>query len=125
MAAAGGSGSRSGLGRSGEDEAVADLLDKLNLTHEEADVAALSDDEDGDEGVQCAAIGKVLSPSTVHISTAESAMRPAWGNPYRLKFRSVGDKAENLFIVEFGDLADKQQALDGSPWMVVCHAVVI
>lgn len=41
---------------------VADLLEKLNITRDEADVDALSDDEDeeGNGGVQWAVIGKVL-----------------------------------------------------------------
>lgn len=125
MAAVGGSESRSGASNSGED--VASLLDKLNLTLDEEEVAAFSDEEEEDAAtvVKWAVIGKVLSPSTLHITTTKNAMKPAWGNPFGLKFRSVGDKSENLFIAEFGSVDDKQRALDGSPWMVGRHAVVL
>jgi hypothetical protein len=63
-------------------------------------------------------IDKVLSPSALHINTIAGAMRPAWGNPFGLKLRSVGDKEENLFIAEFGCAEDKHRVLDGSPWMI-------
>ncbi|CAN6226514.1 unnamed protein product [Urochloa humidicola] len=128
MAAAGGSGTRPRSGPSEGDEAhVADLLDKLNLTQEEVDFAALSDDEDaeGDGSMQWAVIGKVLSPSPLHISTIRDAMLPAWGNPYGLKFRSVGERPENLFIAEFGGHKEKKKAVDGSPWIVGRHAVML
>ncbi|CAN6236829.1 unnamed protein product [Urochloa humidicola] len=109
--------SRSGSHRSAEEEAhVANLSEKLNLTQIEGEFAALSDDEEGgEEAVQWAIIGKVLSPMTIHITTTEGAMRPAWGNPYGLKLRTVGEKAENLFIAEFGRQGDMQKALNGSP----------
>jgi hypothetical protein len=113
---------RSGPCRSSEEEAhVASLLENLNLTADEGEFAALSDDEDGVAGgaTEWALIGKALSPSILHINTIAGAMRPAWGNPHGLKLRSVGHKAENLFIAEFGCAADKSKALDGSPWMIV------
>nr|TKW11817.1 hypothetical protein SEVIR_6G257100v2 [Setaria viridis] len=68
-----------------------------------------SDGEDNGD-VQWAVIGNILSPSIMHISTIRSAMRPTWGNPFGLKFRSVGPN-------------DKKKALEGSPWMVGRHAV--
>ncbi|CAO2045029.1 unnamed protein product [Urochloa humidicola] len=127
MAAPSGSATRSGSRSSAEEEAhVANLLEKLNLTQIEGEVAALSDDEEEADGIaEWAVIGKVLSPTTVHITTTEGAMRPAWGNPYGLKLRTVGEKAENLFIAEFGCLEDKLKALNGSPWVVGKHAVIL
>jgi hypothetical protein len=124
MAATGGGGSLSGASESRED--VADLLDWLNLTMDEGEVAAFSDDEDGEDAVvKWAVIGKVLSPATIHVTTIRNAMKPAWGNPFSLKFCSVGEKTENLFIAEFGSADDKKRALEGSPWMVGKHAVVL
>lgn len=70
-------------------------------------------------------IGKVLSPSALHINTITGAMRPAWGNPYGLKLRSMGKKAENIFIAEFGCTEAMRKALDGSPWMVGKHAGIL
>ncbi|CAO2198957.1 unnamed protein product [Urochloa humidicola] len=129
MAAAGGNGSPSGSRAQGEEEThVADLLEKLDLTKDEGAFAALSDDEEdemADGDLEWALIGKVLSPAVVHIRTIDNAMRPQWGNPYGLKFRSVGEKQNNLFIVEFGCAIDKKKAIDSSPWMVGKHAVVL
>ncbi|CAN6173031.1 unnamed protein product [Urochloa humidicola] len=128
MAAASGSSSRPGKGVATEEEAhVADLLEQLDLTRDEGEFAALSDDEadEGSESLERAVIGKVLSPSAVHIMTTADAMRPAWGNPYGLKLRAVGEKSDNLFIAEFGCDVDKKKALGGSPWVVGKHAVVL
>jgi hypothetical protein len=109
------------------DANVADLLQNLNLTAEEEDVAEFSDDEDvGDPvGVEWALVGKVLSPTTVHATTIFRAMKPAWGNPYGLKIRSIGAKEENLFIAEFKFEQDMERVLGGSPWMVGRHALLL
>ncbi|CAN6208045.1 unnamed protein product [Urochloa humidicola] len=127
MATSSGSAPRSGSRNTAVEEAhVATLLEKLNLTQVEGEVAALSDDEDEDvSDVEWAVIGKVLSPTTIHITTMEAAMRPAWGNPYGLRLRTVGEKTENLFIAEFGCPEDKMRALNGSPWIVGKHAVIL
>ncbi|CAO2039933.1 unnamed protein product [Urochloa humidicola] len=127
MASPSGSAPRSGSRISAEEDAhVATLLEKLNLTQIEGEVAGLSDDEEGGEGaVDYAVIGKVISPTTIHITTTDGAMRPAWGNPFGLRLRTVGERVENLFIAEFGCLEDKLRALNGSPWMVGKHAVIL
>ncbi|CAO1940063.1 unnamed protein product [Urochloa humidicola] len=97
MASPGGSAPRSGSRNSEEETHIASLLEKLNLTQIEGEVAALSDDEDENEdAVEWADIGKVLSPTTIHITTTDGAMRPAWGNPYSLRMRTVGEKTENV-----------------------------
>jgi hypothetical protein len=77
----------------GADDNVADLLQNLNLTTEEEEVAMLSDDEDeANPTVEWALLGKVLSPTIVHALTIHGAMRPAWGNPVGLKIRMMGRK---------------------------------
>jgi hypothetical protein len=65
-----------------------DLLRRLNRTKEEEAVADFSDEEDEEipAPVEWALMGKVLSPSLVHVSTMRSVMKPAWGNPIGLKF---------------------------------------
>jgi hypothetical protein len=79
--------------RENPDDGVADLLKNLNLTTEEGEVAVLSDDEEGESPkVEWALLGKVLSPTTVHPSAIQGAMRPAWGNPAGLKIRMIGKK---------------------------------
>jgi hypothetical protein len=79
MAARSGSGSRGGGSQTREDDVhVTDLLEWLNLTKDEEEFAAFSDDEEvGEDGgsLVFALIRKVLSPSPLHISTITSAMR--------------------------------------------------
>lgn len=53
-----------------------------------------------------------------------ATMRPAWGNPGDLQARSIGEKAEDLFIADFASRFDMERVLDGSPWMVGKHAVI-
>jgi hypothetical protein len=109
------------------DASVTDLLQNLNLTAEEEDVAEFSDNEDGEEAsvMEWALVGKVLSPVMVHVTTIYRAMKSTWGNPYGLKVGSIGEKEENLFVVEFGAQQDMEQALGGSPWMVGRHALLL
>jgi hypothetical protein len=121
MATRSGSGSRGGGSQiRGDDVHVADLMERLNLTKDEEEVAAFSDDEEdgSSRSLEFALTGKVLSPTTLHILTITPSMRPAWGNPFGLPLRSVGEKADNLFIAEFGCLADKKKVLEGFPWVV-------
>jgi hypothetical protein len=129
MATRSGSGSHGGGSQNrGDDAHVADLMERLNLTKDEEEVAAFSDNEedDGSGGsLEFALTGKVLSPTTLHISMITSAMRPAWGNPFGLRLRSVGEKADSLFIAEFGCLVDKQKVLEGSPSVVGRYAVIL
>ncbi|RLM70087.1 uncharacterized protein C2845_PM17G09350 [Panicum miliaceum] len=127
MACRGNSTPRSGSQNSAEEEAhVVNLLEKMNLTHDEGDFAAFSDDDkEGKDVREWALIGKVLSPLALHITTITNAMRPAWGNPYGFTLRSVGEKVENLFIAGFGCQEDKLKALNGSPWMVGKHVVIL
>jgi hypothetical protein len=84
-----GSGSHGGDSQNRDDDVhVTDLLGRLNLTKDEEEFVAFSDDEEaGDEGgsLEFALIGKVFSPSPLHISTITSDMRPAWGNSFGLR----------------------------------------
>lgn len=132
MAAIGGgsegrSGDRSPRRRADPSPNVADLLRKLNLTEEEGGVADFSDDEESGEApvVEWALLGKVISPSTLHANTIRSAMKPAWGNPFGLKVRSIGERGDNLFVAEFGYKADMERVLAGTPWIAGKHAVVM
>lgn len=102
---------------------VTELMGRLKLTAEESD--ALSVDDVSLEGLatsDLAIIGKVLSPNTLSIQTIMSALRPQWGNPKGLEFKSVGD---NIFIVEFCSKQDWERVLDGSPWAVGNKAVLV
>lgn len=58
---------------------VTDMLRRLNLTEDEEAVLEFSDDEFVDEAlpVEWALVGKVLSPTPVHVNTVRSAMKPA------------------------------------------------
>ncbi|KAK3122938.1 hypothetical protein QOZ80_8AG0620680 [Eleusine coracana subsp. coracana] len=114
-------------GRDNQDPCVADLMQKLNLTAQEGAVVDFSDDEDVgvEDMAESALVGKVLSPSVLHVTTIRGAMKPAWGNPFGLKIRSIGEKANNMFVAEFGSKVDMDHVLAGSPWMVGRHAVIL
>jgi hypothetical protein len=125
----GGGSSRGGFVNpdgSGVRSHVEDLLQNLQLTAEEEEVAEFSDDEEEAAAeAEFALVGKVLSPSVVHVNTIRSAMKPAWGNPYGMKLRAIGEKGDNLFVVDFGDRIAMNRVLEGSPWMVGKHAVIL
>lgn len=57
-----------------------------------------------------------------HVSTMEEALRPAWGNPRGLTFRSMG---ENMFVAQLETQRDRDRIWEGAPWMVGKHAVVL
>lgn len=127
MASIGGGSSGSPRDSRQPDPSVDDLLRKLRLTEEEGEVVEWSDEEEGDEAVpeEFALFGKVLSPTPVHSTTILNAMEPAWGNPFGLKIRSVGDRERNLFMATFGHPHDRDRALGGSPRMIGKYAVVL
>ncbi|KAE8818088.1 hypothetical protein D1007_04192 [Hordeum vulgare] len=104
-------------------EKVENLMARLRLTTAEA-TAVVIDDVDDLELVDPnrAFVGKVLSPNVLHIERIKSAMRPAWGNPRGLSFNPAGD---NLFVVEFGSQADRDRVMEGSPWRVGKHVVLL
>lgn len=121
--AAAGEDSARGSGPSRTGEPVAEMMARLRLTAVEATAVVLDDEEDADlVDPDLAMVGKVLSPNLLHIETIKSAMRPAWGNPKGLVFNAAGD---NLFVAEFGSNADRERVMDGSPWMVGKHAVLL
>lgn len=90
-------------------------------------MAAFSDDEEDGEVsvVEWTLVGKFLLPATVHATTIFRAMKPAWGNPYGLKVRTIGEKEDNLFVAEFSHQQDMEHALGGSPWMGGMHALIL
>lgn len=116
----------SGVGDETQNPNVTEMLKRLNLTKEEEAMIEFSDDE-MDEVVpaEWALVGKVLSPSPVHVNAVRSAMKPAWGNPIGLKFRAIGEKGDNMFVAEFGRSADLERVLGGSPWMFGKYVVLL
>jgi hypothetical protein len=90
-----------------------------------AESAAVVLDDGGDDfptHSEWSIVGKVLSPMKLHISMISSALRPAWGNPRSLLFNPAGD---NTFVAEFGTRADQERVMDGPPWVVGRHAVLL
>lgn len=109
---------------SGEaDPNVTDMLQNLHLTAEEEELAAFSDEGEGEETMmhEHVLIGEVLSPVTLHVNTIKGAMNPTWGNPPGLEVRSISEKGQNLFVAEFRHRQDMICALEASPWMVGRH----
>ncbi|XP_066311117.1 uncharacterized protein [Miscanthus floridulus] len=119
--------SNSDGGDAGAKENVTDLFLRLNLTGEEETILDFSDDKGETElpQVEWAVVGKVLSPSIVNVSTIHAAMKPTWGNPHGLKFRVIGAKENNMFMVEFGSKKEMERIMAGTPWMVDMHAVIL
>jgi hypothetical protein len=104
-----------------QEASVAGMMKNLNLTAEEEEVLAFSDGEEEDSPpVERALLGKVLSPAAVHATAIHSAMKPAG-----LKIRSIGLKGDNLFVAQFKFKKDMERALNGSPWVVGKHVVLM
>ncbi|KAM0898591.1 hypothetical protein ACQ4PT_021853 [Festuca glaucescens] len=110
-------------GATGSEDHVSDMMGRLRLTHAETEAVVLDDGiDDISVHSKWALVGKVLSPSTLHISTISAALRPAWGNPRGLLLNPAGD---NTFVEEFGTKADMDRVLDGPPWVVGKRAVLL
>jgi hypothetical protein len=107
----------------GSEAHVSEMMGRLRLTAAEA-VAVVLENGAADFKVhsEWAIVGKVLAPNPLHISTITAALRPAWGNPRGLVFNSAG---ENIFVAEFSTKADKGRVVDGPPWVVGRHAVLL
>jgi hypothetical protein len=107
--------------RSGEQ--VEHMMANLRLTAAESAAVVIDDVEDLElVDPDRVFVGKVLSLNILHIETIKSAMKPAWVNPRGLTFNPAGD---NLFVAEFGSRADRDRVMDGSPWRVGKHAVLL
>ncbi|KAE8779887.1 hypothetical protein D1007_47118 [Hordeum vulgare] len=98
-----------------------EALGKLDISEEEATPLII---DDTDEGLapKWLLTCKVLYRNLLHIQTIINALRPAWGNPKGLTFRSLG---ENMFAVEFDTKRDRDRVWDGSPWHISKHAVIL
>ena len=118
-----GDGSK-GARKENPNPSVTDLFHRLNLTEQEEAVVEFSDEEMLPQE-EWLLVGKVLSPTPIHVTTIRSSMKPAWGNPMGLKLRAIGEKVDNLFVAEFGCKADLERVLAGTPWMVGRHAVIL
>ncbi|KAM0880812.1 hypothetical protein ACQ4PT_033324 [Festuca glaucescens] len=96
-------------------------LGKLDITDEEATPLVVDDREEGAKEKWMLA-GKVLFRNVFHIQTILAALRPAWGNPKGLFFRSFG---ENCFIAEFATKRDRDRVWEGPPWHVRKNVVIL
>jgi hypothetical protein len=119
-AAAAAGGARVG---SSSGDHVEKMMARLRLTAAESKAVVVDDVDDlGLVDPDRAFVGKVLAPNTLHIQTISAAMRPAWGNSKGLLLNPAGD---NLFIAEFGSKGDRDRVMEGSPWVVGRHAVLM
>nr|XP_020193378.1 uncharacterized protein LOC109779177 [Aegilops tauschii subsp. strangulata] len=98
-----------------------EALGKLDISEEEATPLILDDRNDGGPEKWLLA-GKVLHRNQFHIQTITNALRPAWGNPRGLQFRSAG---VNVFVAEFDSQRDRDRVWGGSPWHINKNAVVL
>lgn len=90
---------------------LAEALGKIDIIEEEALPLVL---DDADEGApeKWMLAGEVLHRNLLHIQTISNALRPVWGNPKGLVFRSVG---ENTFVAEFASQRDRDRVWQGAP----------
>ena len=98
-----------------------EALGKLDISEEEATPLVLDDRVDGGP-VKWLLAGKVLHRNHFPIQTITNALRPAWGNPWGLKFRSVG---VSMFVAEFENQSDRDRVWGGSPWHINKNVVVL
>lgn len=42
-----------------------------------------------------------------------------------MKFRTIGEKADNLFVVEFKGKIERDRVMAGTPWMMDRHAIIL
>ncbi|KAI5013974.1 hypothetical protein ZWY2020_055364 [Hordeum vulgare] len=96
-------------------------LGKLGITDEEATPLVIDDTDEGNPEKWLLA-GRVLHRHLLHIQTITNALRPAWGNPRGLQFRSMG---ENTFVAEFESHQDRDRVWDGSSWHISKNAVIL
>lgn len=122
--------SAAGGGRTGASDRAArvarsqleEALGKLDISEEEATPLVIDDREDDEAPRKWMLAGKVLYRNQFHINTMTNALRPAWGNPKGLQFKSVG---VNMFVAEFETQRDRDRVWGGSPWHVSKNAVVL
>lgn len=100
---------------------LAEALGKLGITEEEATPLVL---DDADEGApeKWMLAEKMLHRNILHIQTITNVLRPAWGNPRGLDFKSVG---ENTFVAEFANRRDRDRVWQGAPWHISKHVVIL
>ncbi|KAE8787633.1 hypothetical protein D1007_38456 [Hordeum vulgare] len=94
---------------------------KLDISEEEATPLII---DDTDEGLapKWLLAGQVLYRNLLHIETITNTLRPAWGNPKGLTFRSLG---ENMFAAEFATKRDRDRVWEGSAWHISKHDVIL
>jgi hypothetical protein len=122
MAASTGSGKDGPLSPRSARVQMEEALGKPDITEEEATPLVL--DDRGEDGAKqkWSLAGKVLCRTVFHINTIDGALRPAWGNPKGLAFRSVG---VNMSVADFETSGDHDRVKAGSPWHVSNNAVVL
>jgi hypothetical protein len=102
------------------------MMGRLRLTAAEAAAVVLDDGADEiSVHSKWTLVGKVLSPTILHISMISSALhptRPAWGNPRGLLLNPGGD---NIFVAEFATKGDMDRVLDDPPYVVEKHVVLL
>lgn len=96
-------------------------LGRMGISEEEATPLVLKD-VDNNAPRKWSLAGKILYRNILHIQTITNALRPAWGNPKGLVFRSIG---ENIFVADFEIERDRDRVEEGSPWHVSKHAVIL
>jgi hypothetical protein len=98
------------------EDMLANLWGKFSLMEEES-LGILVDEEELDpllaKGKVCA-VGKIIADHVIPKDSYKGPLSRVWRQEGSVSFKSLG---ENLFIVEFEIVWDKDRVLEGRPWL--------
>ncbi|CAK9171001.1 unnamed protein product [Ilex paraguariensis] len=105
------------------DEEMQQLWSNFTLGEEESLGVHLLDQGDGELGEKgkLCIFGKVLSDKLYNKVAFKSMMKKVWNN-IKVEFIEVGD---NLFLIQFSNMLDKNRVLEGMPWSFDNHLVLL
>lgn len=87
----------------------------LRITEDESDIVALDDETNDteDTNITLAMVGKVLTIRPYNFEAMKNTMNEVWAISKGALFRPIEN---DLFVVQFASLRDKNKVLAGRPW---------
>lgn len=87
----------------------------LKITGEESDIVSLDDETSNtdDTNINLAMVGKVLTIRPYNFEAMKNTMNEVWAISKGALFRPIEN---DLFVVQFASLRDKNKVLAGRPW---------
>ncbi|KAL0012666.1 hypothetical protein SO802_007774 [Lithocarpus litseifolius] len=105
-------------------EEISKVLEKMNLTAEEEETIAISDEGHKEELESCALslIGKFLTCRPFNKKAAQITLKKAWGLEEKVQIFEVGS---NLFQFKFKEEFDLNRVFTGGPWSFDNQALLL